>query len=222
MAVSKRVRFEVLRRDEHTCQYCGSRAPDVVLHVDHVMPVALGGDDKPNNLVAACSSCNSGKASIAPGSPLVEAVGDRAAAYALGMVDKMTRMRATLQAGEDYYSEFLDHWNGYQTTDGRAVALPGDSEMSIQRWYEMGAPLRLLTMAVDSAMSMKRLYGRDAEFSYMAGIVWNKLEALDITTNLTQATAAVYTEYEKDDLVAEAHRIGWRDGYTAGLAKGGA
>lgn len=36
MAVSKRTRFEVLRRDGHICQYCGEKAPDVTLHVDHV------------------------------------------------------------------------------------------------------------------------------------------------------------------------------------------
>ena len=54
MAVSKRTRFEVLRRDNHTCRYCGQSAPDVKLTVDHVLPVALGGHDDPTNLVAAC------------------------------------------------------------------------------------------------------------------------------------------------------------------------
>lgn len=54
MAVSKRTRYEVLRRDNHTCRYCGGSAPDVRLTVDHVLPVTLGGSDDPSNLVAAC------------------------------------------------------------------------------------------------------------------------------------------------------------------------
>lgn len=58
MTVSKRIRFEVLRRDNYTCRYCGGSAPDVKLTVDHVMPVALG---DPTNLVTACKDCNAGK-----------------------------------------------------------------------------------------------------------------------------------------------------------------
>jgi len=36
MAISKRDRFEVFKRDKFTCQYCGKAAPDVVLHIDHI------------------------------------------------------------------------------------------------------------------------------------------------------------------------------------------
>lgn len=57
----KKVRFEVLKRDRFTCQYCGRKAPDVVLHVDHIHPVADGGTDDMTNLVTACSECNLGK-----------------------------------------------------------------------------------------------------------------------------------------------------------------
>lgn len=67
MAVSKRLRYEVLRRDSHTCRYCGASAPDVLLRVDHVTPVALGGTDTPENLVTACDPCNSGKSSTIEG-----------------------------------------------------------------------------------------------------------------------------------------------------------
>ena len=57
MAVTKRMRFEILRRDNHACRYCGATAPDVKLVVDHVTPVALGGTDSPDNLVASCAAC---------------------------------------------------------------------------------------------------------------------------------------------------------------------
>jgi predicted chitinase len=41
--LSKRIRFEVFKRDSFKCQYCGAVAPDVLLNVDHVRPVAGGG-----------------------------------------------------------------------------------------------------------------------------------------------------------------------------------
>lgn len=66
MAVSKRLRYEILRRDNHACRYCGATAPDVKLNVDHVIPTSLGGSDAPMNLVTACADCNGGKTSSMP------------------------------------------------------------------------------------------------------------------------------------------------------------
>ena len=61
MALTKKIRFEVFKRDSFTCQYCGRQAPDVVLNCDHISPVAKGGDDDILNLVTSCFDCNSGK-----------------------------------------------------------------------------------------------------------------------------------------------------------------
>jgi len=60
-ALSKKVRFEVFKRDRFTCQYCGAKAPEAVLHCDHIRPVADGGEDDILNLVTACAACNGGK-----------------------------------------------------------------------------------------------------------------------------------------------------------------
>jgi glutaredoxin len=59
--LGKGLRFEVFKRDTFTCQYCGQKPPDVVLQVDHIMPVAAGGDNDISNLVTACEACNQGK-----------------------------------------------------------------------------------------------------------------------------------------------------------------
>jgi hypothetical protein len=61
MAISKKLRFEVFKRDKFTCQYCGKKAPDVVLHADHIEPKSNGGTDTLLNLTTACESCNLGK-----------------------------------------------------------------------------------------------------------------------------------------------------------------
>lgn len=55
MSVSKRLRFEILRRDNHACRYCGATAAEGPLTIDHVLAVALGGTDEASNLVTACS-----------------------------------------------------------------------------------------------------------------------------------------------------------------------
>lgn len=59
--ISKALRFEVFKRDSFTCQYCGRSAPEVVLQVDHIEPVAKGGKNDLLNLITSCRDCNLGK-----------------------------------------------------------------------------------------------------------------------------------------------------------------
>ncbi|MCK4795228.1 MAG: HNH endonuclease [Desulfobacteraceae bacterium] len=42
-AISKKLRFEVFKRDSFTCQYCGRKSPDVLLEIDHIKPVSKEG-----------------------------------------------------------------------------------------------------------------------------------------------------------------------------------
>ena len=70
MPVSVRTRFEVFKRDNFTCRYCGRLSPEVVLEVDHIIPVCEGGIDDPINLAVSCWECNRGKAGV----PLSETV----------------------------------------------------------------------------------------------------------------------------------------------------
>lgn len=72
MAISKRLRFEILKRDGFACRYC--HRDKVIITVDHVIPRALGGTDHPSNLVASCDDCNAGKTSTLPGGRTVQDV----------------------------------------------------------------------------------------------------------------------------------------------------
>ncbi|KAL1314404.1 hypothetical protein HN51_041213 [Arachis hypogaea] len=51
-------RKNILFRDNYTCQYCSSHEN---LTIDHVVPTARGGEWTWENLVTACSKCNSKK-----------------------------------------------------------------------------------------------------------------------------------------------------------------
>jgi len=55
------LRWQILKRDNFTCQYCGQYAPNVQLEVDHKIEVSNGGADNPDNLVTSCWACNRGK-----------------------------------------------------------------------------------------------------------------------------------------------------------------
>ena len=59
--IGQKTRFEVFKRDKFTCQYCGRMSPDVVLEIDHIKPVAEGGNNNILNLVTSCFDCNRGK-----------------------------------------------------------------------------------------------------------------------------------------------------------------
>jgi hypothetical protein len=56
----QKTRKAILVRDQYTCAYCGREATTV----DHIIPVSLGGDAHPTNLVACCVACNSSKGGI--------------------------------------------------------------------------------------------------------------------------------------------------------------
>lgn len=110
--MSLRTRFQVLRRDEFTCQYCGRGSRDVVLHVDHVKPRAAGGSNDPKNLITACSDCNLGKGGLTG---------------VLTPKDYETRLRVRLEACNDESAAMVDpaFWPA-PIVDGDAPADPQD------------------------------------------------------------------------------------------------
>lgn len=64
MAITKKLRFEVFKRDGFQCGYCGKQPPEAILEVDHIEPKSKGGKDDINNLITACFDCNRGKRDI--------------------------------------------------------------------------------------------------------------------------------------------------------------
>lgn len=184
MSVSKRLRFEILRRDGNACRYCGGVAPDVILHIDHVIPVALGGTDDPTNLVAACKDCNIGKSSVHSDAPLVASVADDAIRWAKAMQEAFEREVAKNEKRDDYLDAFSDAWHAWRTPQDRAIPLPEDWQRSITKWYGLGLPIDLLREAIATTMPKTKVPNAD-KFRYMAGVVWSTI------TDLEQQTAAL-------------------------------
>lgn len=59
--MKKSLRFKVFERDNFTCQYCGEKPPNVILHCDHIFPKSKGGKEDEINLITSCIDCNLGK-----------------------------------------------------------------------------------------------------------------------------------------------------------------
>jgi 5-methylcytosine-specific restriction endonuclease McrA len=60
-------RASLFRRDDHRCQYCGTRPPHSQLTIDHVLPRSRGGRTSWDNCVVACVRCNARKGDRLPG-----------------------------------------------------------------------------------------------------------------------------------------------------------
>lgn len=180
MAVSKRLRFEIFRRDSHTCRYCGASAPDVPLRVDHVTPVALGGADTPDNLATSCEPCNNGKSSASPDTTHVANVSDDALRWADAMKQAAAELSAQDAPKRAYRDVFHAAWNEWTWERGgkkETFDLPGGWKTSLDNIREAGLPVEVWTGIVEKAMTTKGVSVENL-FRYACGIAWRMVRDL--------------------------------------------
>ena len=178
MAISKRLRYEVLRRDGYTCRYCGAKPPEVKLVPDHVVPKALGGSDTdPANFVAACEACNSGKTSSSPDAPLVADVAEDALKWATAMKRAQAAMAADIKAREADRAQFQEWWDSWGYDEGAERHLvPKDPAwwVTVDQFIAAGLPLPVLKDCIELAMTRRKIQNEN-KFKYMCGIAWSKV-----------------------------------------------
>jgi 5-methylcytosine-specific restriction endonuclease McrA len=175
--ISKKTRFEVFKRDEFTCCYCGNKPPTVVLEVDHIVPVVEGGTDDVDNLASACFDCNRGKSSV-PLSHLPESMADQRAlliereeqerAYIRFVKSKRRREKAVLvELAETLWG------SGYRFVPR--------AETSIRVFLAKIPYDQLLLAAEKAAAKFPDLRGDEAgrKFKYFCGICWRVINGDD-------------------------------------------
>jgi hypothetical protein len=195
MTVSRRLRYEILRRDNHTCRYCGAVAPDVPLTIDHVTPVALGGTDAPTNLVTACRDCNAGKSATAPDSPLVDDVAQDALRWANAMKLTADAFVTELNEKQLYRGHVDGVWSDW-TYGSQKLPLPRplDWEDTVDRFVAAGMTAPLLTEAIRRAMAAWKVEPENT-WRYFCGIAWNQIaEMQQVARQIAAAKLA-----EEDD-----------------------
>lgn len=186
MAISKRLRFEILRRDNHRCHYCGRGTDTVTLEVDHVVPVALGGTDDPTNLVAACEDCNSGKTSTPADAELVADVSSEAQLYAKAREMAIAQIDQIKVEQSEMAWEWRATWAGW-SHNGEMVPLPDNWEAAIIRQLRLGLTIDDLTDAVAIAMRRNGIPLND-RFNYFMGVCKNMVQEIDDLTETIYKT----------------------------------
>lgn len=173
MTITKRTRFEVLRRDNYTCRYC--HATDSPLTIDHVTPVSLGGTDDPSNLVTACRDCNAGKTSSSPDATLVADVSEDAIRWANAMRQAAAVLAERLSDRDAYIGAFLNEWQSFRY-------VPESLLTTVGHFYELGLPESVMVDVARTACTARGIYDRPA---YFAGMCWKRVRAMqDIAEEL--------------------------------------
>lgn len=183
MAVSKRVRFEVFKRDLFTCRYCGRRPPDVVLECDHVHPRSDGGSDEMDNLATACADCNRGKAAkgLRDTAPAVDELERLAAIQEMSERSRLLRaeqLQAERQALAITEAADQVYW-WWEEETGEVDAY---QEKSVELFLRRGLPLSQIRMAVDITTA-KTLAGNfpngPVMWRYFCGVCWGMLRKME-------------------------------------------
>lgn len=194
--LSKRLRYEILRRDGFKCRYCGAEPGDRVLQIDHVVPEALGGKNEPANLVTACEPCNSGKTSTTPDAPLVDEVAEGALRWSGAMQAAAAAMEKRIRDRRDKNAFFAEIWNGYKLDRGGNVPLPADWQGAVTRLESAGLTYLLFEEAVEVAMKAQKVLPEN-RFRYFCGVAWNMVTQLQEAAQQIASDPA--PEHEDED-----------------------
>jgi len=183
MTITKRLRYEVLRRDGHRCVYCGVTARETPLTIDHVVAIALGGTDDPANLVAACPDCNAGKSSAAVDEEFVARVNEDSQRWQRAMAVAV-RLRREEQEDYDVAIDYLDRvwldWR-YHNTD-KPVPRPDAWRNRISGFLAAGLPMEEMVALVPVAMTAKTQTRLEfSEWRYFVGCCRNVLAKIETT-----------------------------------------
>lgn len=173
-SVSKKTRFDVFKRDSFKCQYCGSHPPSVILHVDHIKPVADGGGNEIDNLVTACESCNLGK-----GARLLSAIPETLAKKSASIAEREAQLlgyQEILEAKRDRIEDELWRVADELEPNSSTKGMSRDWAASIRRFNEKLGVHECLD-AVETARNRYPRGGKQA-FLYFCGVCWNKIRAL--------------------------------------------
>ena len=172
MAVSKKIRFEVFKRDGFRCAYCGKGPPEVTLECDHINPKSKGGKDDINNLITACFDCNRGKRNI---------ILDKSPA-------KLQENYEILQEKEAQLAEYHKFIKKIERRIAKEIEKVDEaynenfSEYSLSDKFKRGTVKILLkslpvSVVVDAMhLACSRINDSNRAIKYFCGICWNKIK----------------------------------------------
>lgn len=168
-AISKGLRFEVFKRDGFACMYCGAHPPEVLLHVDHIIPVADGGGNEITNLITSCAPCNLGKSAKSLDS-IPQSMKDRAADVA-----EREAQIAGYSAVFEQRRQRLDGeaWKVLDLLLAEPQTVPRDQFNSTRMFIEK-LGFHSVFEAAEIALAAPGIRGNRL-FKYFCGVCWNRV-----------------------------------------------
>lgn len=173
MAISKKLRFEVFKRDGFACGYCGKTPPEVTLEIDHINPKSKGGKDDINGLLTACFDCNRGKRDIVlkkiPGTlrdnlEILKEKEIQLTEYNKFIKKIEKRLRVEIEEVNEVYTSYFKDWE-----------LSEKFKNSTVRQFLNLLPKHEIKDAMRIACN-KIYYDRNDAIQYFCGICWNKIK----------------------------------------------
>ncbi len=169
--LSKKIRFDVFKRDGFVCQYCGAHPPDALLEPDHITPVCEGGTNDIGNLVTACFNCNRGKAgnllTVVPKSLIEQG------AEVKEREDQIAGYSAIMEARRERIED--DMWRVADTLipESSKNGMVRDRLISIKQFMEK-LGLHDTLDAAEIAIARKP-YSESVRWKYFCGVCWTKI-----------------------------------------------
>lgn len=171
ISLSKKIRFDVFKRDGFCCQYCGNTPPTIVLECDHIIPVSKGGPDDIDNLITSCFDCNRGKSNIelnilpqktSEKAELIQEKEEQYKAYKKLLSSIEKRIKKEMNKVDAVYSSYFPE---YILSDGFRIN-------SLKKFIvSLGLPI------VEKAMNTAcyKIKHKDGAIKYFCAICWNKM-----------------------------------------------
>lgn len=170
-SISKKTRFDIFKRDSFCCQYCGAKPPEVVLELDHITPLALGGVDDKGNLITACQPCNRGK-SASPLQDIPPSLQDRADAIKerrlqISAFERLIKQEA--KRTESFINEVELEFQKGHPNQQFSQRFRG----SVRRFLDSLTPLEVVEAM---SMAVSRVLDAEATTKYFCGICWKRIK----------------------------------------------
>jgi len=167
-SISKKIRFEVFKRDSFTCQYCSAKPPKVPLELDHLIPVCKGGKNNIDNLITACFDCNRGKS------------GNELTSIPKTLIEKSECRRLALIQYKEYQKIISDEKN-QMDIDINSIEIVYNTifedyiftekfKISVKNFIKL-LGVEVVINAMETACSKMR--HEDKALKYFCGICWN-------------------------------------------------
>ena len=172
VALSKKTRFDVFKRDGFICQYCGSHPPKAILECDHINPAAEGGTNDIDNLVTACIDCNRGKAAV-PLSVVPQSLAEKAALVA----EREAQLRGYSEVMQAQVNRLEDEtWDVLDQLFNGKESIPRDAFLSTRRFIEK---LGFFVVREAAEIALAASIPSSRLFRYFCGVCWNKVRQQD-------------------------------------------